>query len=186
MLHRLARKRRQKMMDAGKNRADAARMEKLGLQDFTQDALARLRSGYDLQGYRNPQMASLQLACYREIWKANGIRPGRSRFRGKVPKTAPIILCDSSAPAFAAMALEFVNRSLGLNIELEEVPKREDFVPDPLAPVPPGRVPQNTERVLFQSDFMEGFGILRKKSVPFIQMENDVPQESRSRRRGNR
>lgn len=114
MLHRIARRYRSGKINAGKHRSDFARLKKagnLGKYSLSEVGLWRLRSGYDLDGYRNPGLAARQLRCYLEICKAHGVRPGRFRFRGKIPKTVPIVLCGASAPEFAAKALGFVNQS---------------------------------------------------------------------------
>lgn len=80
------------------------------------------------------------------------------RFLGKIPKTAPIILCGAFAPVFAAKALEFVNQALGLSLGLEEIPGGREFIPDPLRPVPPWRIPRNAERSVRQADLFGGLG----------------------------
>ena len=170
MLHRLARKYRSEKINAGKHRADSSRIQKagrLGPYNLSQVGLWRLRSGYDLQGFRNPELAARQLHCYLEICKAYEVRPGKFRFRGKIPRTVPIVLCGASAPAFAAKALDFVNQSLGLSIKLEEVATRAEFIPDPLRPVPPGRIPRNSQRIVQQADFLGE-----------IQMEKCLPKYS--------
>ena len=162
MLHRLARKYRSEKINAGKHRGDSSRIQKagrLGPYNLSQVGLWRLRSGYDLNGYRNPVLAARQLRNYLEICEAYKVRPGKFRFRGKIPRTVPIVLCGASAPAFAAKALDFVNESLGLSMKLEEVATRVEFVPDPLRPVPPGRNPVNSQRAIQQADFLEKFRV---------------------------
>ena len=161
ILHRLARKYRSEKINAGKHRGDSSHLKKagnLGLYNVTQIGLWRLRSGYDLNGYRNPDLAARQLRTYLEICEAYKVRPGKFRFRGKIPRTVPIVLCGASAPVFAAKALESVNKSLGLSMKLNEVAAQGEFIPDPLRPVPPGRIPVNLERAAQQADFTAVFG----------------------------
>ncbi len=167
-LHRLARKYRCEKINAGKHRGDSSRLRKagnLGLYNVTQIGLWRLRSGYDLNGYRNPKLAARQLRTYLEICGAYQVRPGKFQFRGEIPRTVPIVLCGASAPVFAAKALDFVNESLGLSLKLEEVVPPGEFIPDPLKPVPPGRTPQNPVRIRLQSDFLSGLRIERNQSA---------------------
>ena len=183
MLHRLARKLREKKMDAGKQRMLEKRMAKNGFK-ITEMDLFRLRSGYDIHGHRNPRSAALYLACYLHSCKMEGQHPGKFRLRGKVPKTASIVLCGAAAPAFAAKALDFVNRSLGSTLELKEVPNPQDFTPDPLKPVPLGRIPRNTERVRQQSDFLGEMRIERMRQMQAVHMDHDY--DSSPRRTANR
>ena len=164
MLHRLARKLRQKRADAGKHQMIRKKMEKKGFK-LTDLDLFRLRSGYDINGYRDPRAAAFYLECYRICCKAEGLRPGKFKFRGRVPKTAPIILCGASAPSFSTTALAWMNRSLGHSVELKAAPSPQDFTPDPLKPVPPGRTPRNLERVRLQSDFLRELGKIEKRPL---------------------
>jgi hypothetical protein len=70
----------------------------------------RLRSGYALQGYRNPHKAAALLADYLQACRAHRVRVGKFRYRRQACQTSPIILCGKHAPAFAAQALAFVTR----------------------------------------------------------------------------
>ena len=106
--------------------------------------------------------------------KPNGIRPGKFKFRGKKPKTATIVLCGASAPAFGVKALDWVNRSLGLSLDLKEVPKPQDFTPDPLKPVPPGRTPRNLELHRCQADFLSELRIAEKRPVPPVNSDRVI------------
>ena len=93
MLHRLARKYRSEKINAGKHRADSSRIQKagrLGPDNLSQVGLWRLRSGYDLNGYRNPGCwRARQLRNYLEICGAYKVRPGKFRFRGENPPDCP-------------------------------------------------------------------------------------------------
>ncbi len=179
MIHRLARSYRSEKINAGKHRADASQLKKavrLGVLNLSQVDLWRLRSGYDLKGYRNARLAAIQLGCYLEICKAFGVRPGKFPFRGKVPKTAPIVLCGASAPVFAAKALDFVNQSLGLSLNLEEESVRAEFVPDPLRAVPLGRIPRNAVRLAQQADFLGDLHLVPQREVRNYQIHDDLPR----------
>ena len=179
MIHRLARKYRSEKINAGKQRADSACLKKagnLGLYNLSQVGLWRLRSGYDLNGYRNSILAARQLRTYLEICEAFGVRPGKFRFRGKAPKTAAIVLCGASAPVFAAEAIIFVNQSLGISLKFEELPDQEEFTHEPLRTVPPGRIPSNQIRVLQQVDFLDDLRMRSRWAFRIDQIEDDRPR----------
>ena len=162
MLHRLVRKYRQKRMNAARHRGIAkacglvdskgnpfvSEFELLSLKSQVAK-LARIE-GLTLETAPPGSLFALTMI---HSPSREGLRWGKACFKGKVPKTAPIVLCGPYAPEFAAKALEFVNRALGQSIEPVETPDRKEFIPDPLMPVPAGRAPQNTERVRLQSDF---------------------------------
>ena len=112
-LHRLARKRREKAMD-DQRAATLSRLASIhGTAHYSQADLWRLGSGY-VDGGSNPTLADSLLADFKQSCKAHGIRTGKFRFRGRVPNTAPIILCGRFAPAFAAQARDWLNSSLGV------------------------------------------------------------------------
>ena len=118
-------------------------------------------------------MAARQLPNYLEICEAFKVRPGKFRFRGKIPKTAPIVLCGASAPVFAAKALQFVNQSLSLSLRLEEVSMREHFIPNPQKCVPLGRNPKTLERARHQSELFETVEVESKSVGVPPQTEDD-------------
>ena len=186
MLHRLARKSRQKKMDAGKHRAGRAQLEKLGSLNVTQAGLWRLRSGYDLSGHRNPTGARMLLVMYRINCQAVGFRPGKVRLRGKVPNTAPVVLCGASAPSFAAKALAFVNRFLGLSLELKAAPERQAFASGPLEPpTPAGPSPCNSPPPGFRGDFLDALPIVGKRPASVISADYDFPDARPRKSRKN-
>ena len=92
LVHRTARKLRQKRADAGKHRAIAKRMEKWGFK-LSQTDLWRLRSGYDIQGFRDGFGVAFYLGCYKIMCQKEGVRTGKFNFRGKVPSTSSIVVC---------------------------------------------------------------------------------------------
>ena len=106
-LNRIARQVRQKRADAGKH---AALAEALGEGTFFARIslwdLQRLRCGYDLDGFRNPESAKLILACYQIVCRQAGVRAGKFAFQGKLAAQGPICLCGKSAPAVALQALK--------------------------------------------------------------------------------
>ncbi|MGL4400614.1 MAG: rolling circle replication-associated protein [Luteolibacter sp.] len=158
MMHRLARKRREKLSNSIKHRAIQNRIKESGFDIVSETDLWRLRSGYSFGGkVRNPQRSAEFLEDYQLVCQSAGVRPGKFRFKSK-----PVIACDPAAPAFALQALQFVSQTLNLNLQLHETPhqSRKDFIPCPLRPVPPGRQPIRRERMLTQADFSERFGSL--------------------------
>lgn len=158
LIHRVARKLRQAKANAGKHRAISKKMEETGFK-LTEMQLFRLRSGYDIQGYRTPFSATY-LACYKKSCESEGVRPGKFRFRGKAPMQAPIVLCGRGAPAIVARLVAYASERVGMPIQFYKGPSksRDGFVPDPLKAVPPGRVAIRRERLREQADFMEKLG----------------------------
>jgi hypothetical protein len=179
VIHRMARQRRQNRADEGKHRAIMKIMERdgAGCLALSRWELHRLRSGYDLNGFRNPPHARLCLEFYKVMCAKSKVRPGKVRFKG--PQNAKITLCGKSAPVFAEQSLEFVNRKFGLSLKPETVSDLKDFVPDPLKPVPLGRTPRNMERVRLQSDFLGDLRIADRRPAYPIQMDYEPVRAKR-------
>jgi hypothetical protein len=178
--HRLARKRRQKQIARGKHAT--AKLDKFGCLNVTPVQLWRLRSGYDLDGYRNQEGARVLLSLHQFARRSVEQCPRTDRFRGTIPNTAPIVLCGPHVHTFVEKAVDFVKRLLGVVIEFKPVSKRHDFTPDPLKPVPPGRTPRNPETPRFQADFLADLPLAPTRAASPIPGDYDfapVPRRSR-------
>ena len=173
LLHRLTRKRRQKGMNAARHWKIA---KASGLVDSSGNPLVsefelislqcQVKKLKRMEGLTLENAPPGSLHALTMVYAASqvGLRWGKARFKGKVPKTAPIVLCGPSAPHFATKALEFVNRALGRSVTLAETSVGKEFIPDPLKPVPPGRRPQNSERARLQSNFWDEIRISSYKA----------------------
>ncbi len=180
MLHRLTRKYRQKRMNAAKHRGIA---KASGLVDSKgnpfvsefelismQCQVAKLKRMEGLTRENAPPGAIHALMM---VYAPSNVgkKWGKAHFKGKVPKTAPIVLCGSSAPDFAIKALEFVNWTLGRSVALVETPSKKEFIPDPRKPVSRRRTSPKIERPRLQSDFLGDLCIHKTRSGIPIQME---------------
>ncbi len=181
MLHRLARKYRQKRMNAARHRGIAkacdlvdrsgnpfvSEFELIGLQ--SQVAKLKRIEGLTLE---NVPPGALHALAMVYAPSNVGKKWGKAHFKGKIPKTAPIVLCGPFAPEFAIKALEFVNRTLGRSVALVETPSKKEFIPDPPKPVSRRRTSPKIERPRRQSDFLGDLCIHKTRSVIPIQMEH--------------
>lgn len=172
LIHRVARKLRQVKANAGKHRAISKRMEKTGFK-LSEMQLFRLRSGYDIQGYRTP-FAATYLACHKKSCKFEGVRPGKFRFRGAAPMQASIVLCGKRAPSILARLVAYASERVGLPIEFYEGPSksRDGFIPDPLRAVPPERTPIRKERQRKQTDFLGSLGAFSRPPETLFSFED--------------
>lgn len=153
--NRLARKARMNRVNFAK-----ARSEQRKLKDASAGPLAltpwqvhRLRCGYDLEGFRNPDAARLILECYRIMCRQVGVKPGKARFVG-VPG-GKIVLCGRYAPGFARQVENYL-RQLNFTI----TPYEETHQPRKT----PRRIesPARKESPIVQSDFLGGFRDVRR------------------------
>jgi hypothetical protein len=167
LIHRVARKLRQAKANAGKHRAISKRMEKSGFK-LTEMQLFRLRSGYDISGYRTP-FSAVYLACYKESCEFAGVRHGKFQFRGAGPVQAPIVLCGKNAPEIVSRLVTYVSERVGVPIEFYDGPSRSrnNSIPDPLRPVSPGRIPIQLNRQLEQANFLDQITTRGNKRFPF-------------------
>ncbi len=192
MLARLARRRQRGRADEAKHREIS---KACGLVDGAGNPHvsrfwvnhARQRAGKKLKIPAGASLADIppgriyDYLLAREILAIQGRRWGKAKRWHRKSAGAPMIICDPTAPAFAGKALEFVAQALGLDLPVQETSKlsRETFTPDPLRPVPPGRMPRNPERVRSQADFFGALGKVSGQSALYVQMEHDIPHAGR-------
>ncbi len=182
MLHRLTRKYRQKRMNAARHRGIAkacglvdskgnpfvSEFELIGLQ--CQVAKLKRMKGLTLENAPPGAMHALTM-----VYAPSNVgkKWGKAHFKGKVPKTAPIVLCGSFAPDFAIKALEFVNCTLGRSITLVETPPRMEIILDPPKPSKRQRASSKIERPRLQSDFLGDLFMGKNRSEAPVQMDAD-------------
>lgn len=182
MLHRLARTARRKRMNAARHRGIA---KACGLVDSKGNPLVSEFEIITLQSQvvklkrmegltlENVPPGALHALIMVHAASQVGLRWGKARFKGKVPKTAPIVLCGPCAPDFATKALEFVNRTLGRSVALVETPSKKEFIPDSPNRVPRRQISPKIDRPPFQADFLDGQKGLSRLVKYTLQMEND-------------
>ncbi len=147
MIRRIANKLRRNRMNDGKHRQIC---HKIGVGDhISRWTLQRFRMGYSRQGYRahgfmtSPNSyspAGKEIAAYfDDAAKLQGLRFGKSSFRGKHPSSAPIILLGKYSPNSMMRAVEWVCLSLGIPAQLHAEATRHSHQTRPLTP-PPGYV----------------------------------------------
>lgn len=174
LMHRAARKLRSKKANKAKWITDSKALRESGFV-ITEMDMFRLRSGYLRDGFRNPTKAAEILALYKACHSDFGVTLGKARMRGKIPIQSPIVLCNVAAPQTVRRLIDYVEKETGEQVQLAlfEKPSRENFMPDPLKAVPPGRTPVNCERLLNQADFPFFSNRLSIPPKRLLQMEKD-------------